>query len=142
LLSGAAWRVKASVTWPDAVTTESLHPSWIGHATTNVPHLAGVLRVAWQPQSLRGLTVSNELTYSGHRAVLPDGSVDIPSAWQWDVAVQYRVTLRSSAWIWRAGIDNLTDRVQWREAPTAPWGAQYLFPASPRTARAGVEVRF
>jgi outer membrane receptor protein involved in Fe transport len=36
----------------------------------------------------------------------------------------------------------VTDRRYWREAPTAPWGAQYLFAASPRTARVGVEARF
>ena len=141
-LASSAWRVEARATWLDAVTTESLNPSWIGHATTNVPHLASVLRAAWQPPVLRGLTVSNQLTYSGHKAVLPDGSVDIASAWQWDQAMQYRVVAASSTWTWRAGIDNLTDRRYWREAPTAPWGAQYLFPAAPRTARAGIEVRF
>ena len=141
-LASTAWRVEARATWLDAVTTESLHPTWIGHATTNVPHLAGVLRVAWQPPPLGGLTVTNELTYSGHKAVLPDGSVDIASAWQWDLALQYRAVAGSSTWTWRAGVDNVTDRSYWREAPTAPWGAQYLFPAAPRTARAGVEVRF
>jgi outer membrane receptor protein involved in Fe transport len=74
--------------------------------------------------------------------VLPDGSADIPSAWQWDLAVQYRAMTGRTSWTWRAGLDNVTDRAYWREAPTAPWGAQYLFPAAPRTARAGVEVRF
>jgi iron complex outermembrane receptor protein len=52
------------------------------------------------------------------------------------------VVAASSTWTWRAGIDNLTDRTYWRDAPTQTWGAQYLFPAPPRTARAGVEVRF
>jgi iron complex outermembrane recepter protein len=141
-LASTAWRLEARATWLDAVTTEALHPTWIGHATPNVPNLAGVVRAAWQPPALRGLTVSNQLTYSGPRAVLPDGSVDIASAWQWDVALQYRVVAASSTWTWRAGIDNVTDRTYWREAPTAPWGAEYLFPAAPRTARAGVEVRF
>jgi iron complex outermembrane receptor protein len=134
--------VEARAAWLDAVTTESLHPTWIGHATTNVPHLSGVLRAAWRPLALADLTVSNELTYSSHKAVLPDGSVDIASAWQWDFAVRYRLVAASSAWTLRAGVDNVTDRSYWREAPTAPWGAQYLFPAAPRTARAGIEVRF
>jgi iron complex outermembrane receptor protein len=141
-LVSTTWRLEARATWLDAVTTESLHPTWVGHATTNVPHLASVLRAAWQPPRLRGLTVSNQLTYGGHKAVLPDGSVDIASAWQWDLALQYRVVAASSTWTWRAGIDNLTDRAYWRDAPTQTWGAQYLFPAPPRTARAGVEVRF
>jgi len=141
-LASSAWRLEARATWLDAVTTESLNASWVGHATTNVPHLASVLRAAWQPPALRGLTVSNQLTYGGHKAVLPDGSVDIPSAWQWDAAMQYRMVAASGTWTWRAGIDNLTDRRYWREAPTASWGAQYLFPAAPRTARAGVELRF
>ncbi len=141
-LASAAWRLEARATWLDAVTTESLNPTWIGHATTNVPHLASVLRAAWQPPALRALTVSDQLTYNGHKAVLPDGSVDLPSAWQWDMALQYRVLAAASTWTWRAGVDNLTNRSYWREAPTAPWGAQYLFAAAPRVMRAGLEVRF
>jgi iron complex outermembrane receptor protein len=141
-LATRAWRLEARATWLDAVTTESLDPSRIGHATPNVPRLAAVMRAAWRPLALRDLTLSNQFSYSGHKAVLPDGSVDLPSARQWDVALQYRHVAAASTWTWRAGIDNLTDRAYWREAPTAPWGAQYLFPAAPRTARAGVEVRF
>jgi iron complex outermembrane receptor protein len=141
-LASSAWRLEASATWLDAVTTESLHPTWIGHATTNVPHLAGVLRAAWQPPALHGLTVSNQFTYAGHKAVLPDGSADIPSAWQWDFALRYVYVAARTTWTWRAGIDNVTDRRYWREAPTAPWNAQYLFPAMSRVMRAGVSVDF
>jgi iron complex outermembrane receptor protein len=141
-LATSAWRLEARATWLDAVTTESLHPTWVGHATTNVPHLAGVLRAAWQPPVLPALTVINEFTYAGHKAVLPDGSADIPSAWQWDLALRYVHTVARTTWIWRAGIDNVTDRRYWREAPAAPWNAQYLFPAMPRVARVGVSVDF
>jgi outer membrane receptor protein involved in Fe transport len=42
----------------------------------------------------------------------------------------------------RAGIDNVTDRRYWREAPTQPWGATYLFPAQPRTYRLGVTAQW
>jgi iron complex outermembrane recepter protein len=141
-LAARAWRLEARATWLDAVTTASLDPSRVGHATTNVPRLSAVLRAAWQPPALRDLTISNQFAYSGPKAVLPDGSVDLPGAWQWDVALQYRRVAAASTWTWRAGVDNLADRVYWREAPTAPWGAQYLFPAAPRTVRASVEVRF
>jgi iron complex outermembrane recepter protein len=37
-----------------------------------------------------------------------------------------------------AGIDNLTDRDYWREAPTQYWGGTYLIAAQPRTARLSI----
>ena len=39
-----------------------------------------------------------------------------------------------------SGIENLTDRTYWREAPTQPWGGVYLFPSTPRTVRLGVAI--
>lgn len=140
--AGAAWAFEAKGTWLDAVSTESLNAAWAGHATPDVPHLAAALRIDWLPPWVHGLGLSNRLTYAGHKAVLPDGSVDISSAWQWDLALRYVLTARAATWVCQAGIDNLTDRRYWRDAPTAPWGAQYLFPAAPRTARAGLQVRF
>jgi len=136
------WRLEARAAWLDAVTTESVHPTWVGHWTPNVPRLAAVLRAAWQPPVLSGLTISNQLTYAGEKAVLYDGSAYIPSAWQWDFAMQYVMAVARTTWTWRAGVDNVTDRRYWREAPTAPWNAQYLFPAMPRVARIGVSVAF
>jgi iron complex outermembrane receptor protein len=136
------WHMESSVTWLDAVTTAALNPAWVGRSTTNVPHLSALLRAGWQPAQVSGLTLGTQVTYAGHKAVLPTGAADLPDAWQWDASVQYRLRRSSSTWIWRAGIDNLTDRSYWREAPTAAWGAQYLFPAAPRTARAGLQLLF
>jgi iron complex outermembrane receptor protein len=135
-------RLKAAMTLLQAETTQAVNGAYVGRATVNVPHVSATLRDTWDPPGLPGLAWSNQLVFSGHKPVLPDASVDLPAYWQWDTALRYRVQGPGSAWTWRAGIDNVTDRRYWREAPTAPWGATYLFPAMARTARLGVEVSF
>lgn len=136
------WRLLAKANWLDAFVTESLNPSWVDRATTNVPHLHGQARIAWQPARIAGLEMDTTFSYSGHKPVLPDGSVALPDAWQWDASARYSRRIGSGNWTWRAGVDNLTNRTYWREAPTASWGAQYLFAAQPRTFRASAQVQF
>jgi iron complex outermembrane recepter protein len=79
-------------------------------------------------------------TYAGHKAVLPDGSVDLPSYWQWDTSLRYAHTIDGLHWTWRGGVDNLTGRAYWREAPMASWGSIYLFPAAARVFRIGASL--
>ena len=45
----------------------------------------------------------------------------------------------SSNLVWRAGVDNLTDRRAWRESPYQ-FGHAYLFPLAPRTLRLSVQA--
>lgn len=136
----ATLQLRANVTFMDAKTIQAVDPAWVGKAATNVAPLAASLQGAWSPLSLAGFTWLNIWTYAGHKAVLPDGSVDLPNYWQWDTAVRYAWTHRGLHWTWRAGVDNLTNRSYWREAPLAPWGSIYLFPAAARSARLSVSV--
>jgi len=136
----ATLRLRASATYIDAKTTQAVDPTWVGKPATNVAPLAASLQDTWSPQSIQGLAWTNIWTYSGHKAVLPDGSVYLPNYWQWDTAVGYSTRLAGANWTWRAGVDNLTDQRYWREAPMAVWGSIYLFPAAARAARLSVAV--
>jgi len=133
-------QLRANATLMDARTTQAVDPAWVGKPATNVAPLAVSLQEAWAPRALPGATWLNVGTYSGHKAVLPDGSVDLPDYWQWDTALRYEWTRAGLHWTGRAGIDNVTDRHYWREAPMATWGSIYLFPAAARSARLGISV--
>jgi len=136
----AALQLRASTAFIDAKTTRAVNPAWVGKGTSNVAPVSASVQETWSPASTPGLAWSNIWTYAGHKTVLPDGSVDLPAYWQWDAGLRYAVTAGNLRWVWRAGVDNLTARSYWREAPTASWGSIYLFPAQARTARLGVSI--
>lgn len=143
---GAQWQalptlgLRASVAYIDARTIQAVNPGWVGEPATNVAPLALSLQQAWSPARLAGFAWLNTETFDTHKSVLPDGSVYLPDYWQWDTALRYAYERRGLHWTWRAGIDNVTNRVYWREAPTASWGSIYLFPAAARSARLGVSL--
>ncbi len=128
-------RFEARAAWIDAKTTRAVDPALVGKRTPNVAPFAASLAAAWMLPAVAGLEVNNLLTYSGRKPVTADNAVELPAYWQWDIVARYR-------WLWSgtrltlsAGVDNVTDRRYWREAPTESWGGTYLFPAQPRTAR-------
>jgi iron complex outermembrane receptor protein len=135
-----AWRVAAQAMLLDAVFDRSLDPQLAGKRATNVPKAAGSLQADWRPQALPGLRVGNRLFYSGERAITRDNSATLPSWWQWDAWATLPLRVGGIDTQWRAGVENVTDRRYWREAPTQTWGGTYLFPAQPRTFRLGVSV--
>jgi len=146
----AAFAVQASKTlrlagraaWIDAKTTRAIDPELVGKRTTNVAPFAASLAAAWRIDAVPGLQLDNLLIYSGRKPVTADNSVELPSYWQWDMAVTYKWRW-SGAWLTLlAGIDNVTDRRYWREAPTESWGGVYLFPAQPRTGRVSVTANW
>jgi iron complex outermembrane receptor protein len=142
----SVWQARADLelrgafTAMEARTIQAVDPAWVGKAATNVAPLAVSLQDAWAPRQLAGAAWLNVLTYAGHKAVLPDGSVDLPSYWQWDTAARTAWSSGGLNWTLRAGIDNVTDRRYWREAPMATWGSIYLFPAAARSGRIGLSV--
>lgn len=124
----------------DAEIDRSLDPALTGKRASNVPEAAGALQLDWSPSALRGLQVSNRIYASGQRAIGPDNAAELPSWWEWNAWLTVPLKIGGLNTQWRAGIDNITDRRFWREAPTQYWGGTYLFPGQPRTFRLGVSV--
>jgi len=116
------------------------NPALAGRRSTNAAPLTASLRAVWEPAPFPGLAWSNLLVHSGRKPVLADDSVELPSSWQWDSGVRYRSSLGAARAIWSAGIDNVTNRRYWREAPTTSWNGTYLFPAAARSLRVGLTV--
>src|SRR5215831_6725569 len=104
---------------------------------SSAPRWAGL-----RPSAAVDLWWRNLLEYTGTKPVNDDNSVELPASWQWDTALVWSPAT-AKPWVQlRVGVDNVTNRSYWREAPTQPWGATYLFPAQPRTYRAGVTVHW
>jgi iron complex outermembrane receptor protein len=92
---------------------------------------------AWPGASINGL-----FTYESGKPATNDGKTTLPSAWQLDLGASLLQNWGSRSVQWRLGVDNVTDRMYWREAPTTSWGGTYLFASTPRTLKASVTVGF
>ena len=135
-------RLEGRAAWIDARTTRAVDPAEVGNRTTNVAPFAASLGAAWTVSALPGFDVSSFVNYSGRKPVTADNSVELPSYWQWDVAARYRWLWSGTRMTLAAGIDNVTDRGYWREAPTQYWGGTYLIPAQPRTGRLSIAANW
>ena len=134
--------VDLKATYLDAKIDQSIDPTLVGKRVTNVPKLAASLGTILRPSEAVDLQWRNAIFYTGTKAVTADNSVVLPASWQWDTALVWSPAFATPRMQLRAGVDNVTDRRYWREAPTQPWGATYLFPAQPRTYRVGMSLQW
>lgn len=133
----------------DARIRNTPDPRFEDWHATNVAPFSASTRLEWLPASLPGFAVDNLVVFSGRKPALPANlydagayEVSLPSYGQWDLGLRYATTWSGLRATWTAHVDNVTDRRYWREAPTASWGATYLFPAAPRSFRVGVRLAF
>lgn len=104
----------------------------------NVPETT--IKVHARHELLPGLQAQLGLRYEGRRFATPTNSVAVPAWTVADAGLRYTQGVGNQIWIWRAAVDNLTNRRAWRESP---WQFEhsYLYPLAPRTLRASLEVR-
>jgi iron complex outermembrane receptor protein len=109
-----------------------------GLVPPNVPETT--LKAHVRQDLLPGLQAQVGLRYEASRFATPDNSLAIPSWTVADAGLRYMQGMGSQIWIWRAAVDNLTNKRAWRESP---WQFEhsYLYPLAPRTFRASLEVR-
>jgi iron complex outermembrane recepter protein len=142
-----AWLVGLRGELIDARLDDTPDPRFEGWHVTNVAPLSASGHVTWTPASAPGWSLTNLLNFSGRKPVLPANlydagayEVSLPAYWQWDAMTTWRTELFGLKAAWLGGIDNVTNRVYWREAPTASWGATYLFPGAARTFRIALRL--
>jgi iron complex outermembrane receptor protein len=112
-------------------------PALNGRAPENVPRRTLKLLVGHDPAALPDLNVSLAAVHEGPRQALPDNSERLPGWTRLDLSARWAPGTTT----WRVGVDNLTDKRGWREAPYQ-FGHVYLFPLAPRTWRASVALGF
>lgn len=139
-------RARATVTYGvgltllDATRTGSADPALNGKRPTNVPERSLRAHLRHTPEAVPGLSLGAQLSHEGDRTLLPgNDDLRIPSWSRLDVSFSYEPP--AGTLTWRGGIDNLTDRRAWREAPYQ-FDHVYLFPLAPRTAWLAVDVLF
>ena len=109
-----------------------------GLTPPNVPQTT--LKAQLRQDLLPGLQAHIGVLHEGTRYATPDNSITVPAWTVADAGLRYLQGVGNQTWIWRAGVDNLTNRRAWRESP---WQFEhsYLYPLAPRTLRASLEVR-
>lgn len=132
--------VQSTLSILDARYTTALDSALIGQRVTNVPQRKASVFVNYKLSGLPGVSVHGRMGYEDGKAASADGTATLPSALQWDAGLGYAHRLSGKAVRWQLGIDNLADRIYWREAPTQPWGGIYLFPSAPRTVRLSLSI--
>lgn len=134
--------VQSTLSVLDAKYSTAIDPALVGQRVTNVPKLKASVFADYKIAELPGLSVHGLLGYEDGKTASADGTATLPSALQLDLGLGYAHRIQGKAVRWQLGIDNLTDRIYWREAPTQSWGGVYLFPSTPRTVRASVSLDF
>ncbi len=109
-----------------------------GLTPPNVPKTT--LKAQARQELLPGLQAQFGLRYESQRFATPDNGIPVPAWTVADAGLRYTQGVGNQTWVWRAAIDNLTNRRAWRESP---WQFEhsYLYPLEPRTLRASLEVR-
>ncbi len=138
----AALSLQASASYLDAHYIKSLDASLVNQRVTNTPRLAASVFADYKIAAVNGLSVNSLLWRQRGKTAASDGSVVLPTAWQIDLGASYQTRIANSLITMRLNIENATDRVYWREAPTTSWGGIYLFASKPRTFKLSVSADF
>ena len=130
-LFGSATRLRARREGSSDASLNGLVPP-------NVPQTT--IKAQIRQDLLPGLQAQFGLQYEGRRFATPDNSIPVPAWTVADLGLRYTQGVGNQTWVWRAAVDNLTNRRAWRESP---WQFEhsYLYPLAPRTFRTSLEVR-
>ena len=134
-----AWTLRFGAQWLRARVQGVSDPAVDGRQPTNVPARTLKLQADYRVAALPGLSLQAGLMAESRRMALPDNSAQIAGHARTDFGARYEHRVGTSNVVWRAGIENLTDRRAWRESPYQ-FGHAYLFPQAPRTLRLSVQA--
>ena len=137
--AASPWWLSVQATVLDAQRRGSTaQPELNGKAPTNVPEQVVRARARWTPAAVPGLALQGVISHEGARQILPDNSKQLPGWTRADAVITWDAPGARTQWL--LGVDNLTDRRYWREAPYQ-FGHAYLYPGAVRALRAGVLIR-
>ncbi|MES3013214.1 MAG: TonB-dependent siderophore receptor [Pseudomonadota bacterium] len=140
-LRHGAWSLAGSAQWLRAHRQGSADAELNGSRPPNVPGRSLRVRLGHDFAALQGLHAFAALTAESDRELLPGG--DGPSVPGWarlDLGTRYEHRLAGGGrLLWRAGVDNVTDRRAWQESPYQ-FGHVYLYPMAPRAWRVSLQT--
>lgn len=140
--TSGAWTYHASATWIHAERQHSaIDPTLNGQRPTNVPNWVLRANLNHALATVPGLHLGAHLSHEGRRAVVPDGSLQLPAWTRVDASLRYVTRLNGHPASWTLSVDNLLDRPYFKESPYQ-YGHVYLFPGAPRTVRLALQTNF
>ena len=135
-----AWGWSLSAMGLDAERRGSAQAGVNGARPVNVSRATLRAATEWRAPFVPGLALQARLSAEGDRTVLPnDESLRIPGWSTLDLTARWQHAAWGTAWTWRLGVDNATDRRAWKESPYQ-FGHVYLYPLAPRTWRLSVQI--
>jgi len=127
-----AWNIGGGAMAIHARREGSADAALNGLRPTNVPAYTLKLQLGYRVAAVPGLELLANGLYENDRIVMPDNSLSIPAVTRLDLGLRYQQRMSGSTLVWRAGVQNVTNEVAWRESPFQ-FGHSYLFPMAPRT---------
>ncbi len=133
------WNLRGSAMLLNARREGSLDAALNGQRPANVPANSLKAQVAYNVLALPGLALLGFVTREGERMVLPDNSITAPGWTRFDLSLRYGWKTAGYSWLWRAGVDNLTDHRAWQMTPYQ-YEHAYLYPLAPRTWHSSIQL--
>lgn len=132
-------RLFSSATWIDAELTKAQDGNE-GNDATGVPEYRFVLGGEWDTPFVERLTATGRVLHTGSQYADVANDLKLDSWTRLDLGLRYTTPVGGADWIWRAGIDNVTDENYWSGASTS--FANYLVQGEPRTFKLSATVEF
>lgn len=133
-------RVLASATWMDPELRNTTRGENDGNDAAGVPDSRYVLGGEWDIPHVDQLTATGRVIRTGSRYVDNDNEYRVDSWTRLDLGMRYTMPIGEADWIWRVGVDNVTDEDYWASASTT--GSEYLTQGEPRTFKVSATVDF
>jgi len=116
-------------------------PAYDGQQVINVPHLRTALYADYALTSVQGLNLQGSWLYSGRKLAAANGVAAVPAYHIFNAGLRYKTTLGGHATTLRLTVDNLFNKVYWKDTGS-DLGDTYLSLGAPRLARLSVQYDF
>lgn len=131
-------RVLGGIAWTRAIMEKTQDGKYDGKEAAGTSRWTVKLGGEWDIPGVSGLTATARLLYASSQAFNADNSLRLPSWTRVDIGARYATRVNGHAVVFRAAIQNLTDRRYWDSQPAY----QTVTYAAPRTFFVSTTVDF
>ncbi|WP_164999463.1 TonB-dependent receptor [Salinicola tamaricis] len=132
-------RLFSSATWIDAELTKTQDGTRVT-MRPGCPSTVSCWAASGMSRMSTALTATGRVIHTGTQYADASNDLELDPWTRLDLGVRYTTPIGGADWVWRAGIDNVTDEDYWAGASTAFAG--YLIQGEPRTLKLSATVEF
>jgi iron complex outermembrane recepter protein len=134
-------RLLGGLTFLDAKYTRTQDPTLQDKTSIGAPRTQGNLNVEWDVPGVEALTFDGRIIYTASQFADAANTEEVDSWTRFDVGARYQSHLGSAKVVYRARVDNVTNKASWVSVGGYP-GANYLVLGEPRTFALSASVDF